>query len=585
MIQDEQFLERLMDVFVDFSWTEALPLVLQVTAWASLSRTGTLSAHLRLLSQMDLSPQEQIENFKRVQPLISVQLTSASWKADAPLAQHLPLLIERVIRLEKQGLRTWCADDLLYWSSESITGTNAIAPSLATFLVSLATTGGADEIYLPWEKSGQLAARCSRKGIKCRIESTTPTVVKLILAQVSTEHSHVHGHDPVLSPMDSGSGQLKQFPVSLSILEQARRFSIVNKENDHYDRFPAKIHLNPVIALGHLLTQTQGKIVVVVPNDLLFSAGAERKLRTDLLHERMIHTVISLPDGLFSGTPTATSVLILDTVKRSDSVRFVKVTDEFTTSDSENRVALIRLPHLLSAVRNRDNNSMAINVAASDISPDDCNLEVSRYLADEKARKLTAALSVQPTDKLIDHFDLVRARQYVTTAHGVSVHEIQAADLPEFGYVTTTTKDSLFDLSATKALNYFVQKNDIVICVKGAVGKVGIVKNAPDSGSSGWVVGQSLAILRARPSGHYDPRAVMVYLRSPMGQAQLSRLTVGSSIPTIQGAALKELEIPTMNLFQQGMAIEALENEASIQFEIATLHQKQSQFASALWKL
>jgi type I restriction enzyme M protein len=77
----------------------------------------------------------------------------------------------------------------------------------------------------------------------------------------------------------------------------------------------------------------------------------------------------------------------------------------------------------------------------------------------------------------------------------------------------------------------------------------------------------------------------MVYLRSPMGQAQLSRLVVGSSIPTLQGSALKELEIPTMNIVQQGMAVEALEEEAYVQSEIEALRQKQSKIASALWKL
>lgn len=585
MTQDEQLLEQLMEVFVDRSWAEALPLVLQTTAWASLSRTESLSVDLTLPRQMNLSPQEQADNFRCVQPLISSHLTSASWTVDATLLQHLPLLIEKVVMLEKQGLRKWCADDVLYWSSEPPPATSAIAPSLANFLVSLATFDAPDQIYLPWERSGQLAARCRRRNIDCWIESPAPLMVDLVLAQLNGAHARVHGDDPVLSPIMSELGPLKQFPVSLSTLEHARRYSLKDIENDPHNRFPEKTHSGTVLSLRHLVAQTQGKIVAVVPNGLLFGAGAERQLRADLLYKRMIHTVIGLPDGLFSGSSTAASVLILDTVKPSDSIRFVKVTDEFTASGPEKRTELTKLPQLLSTVRNRDNNPMAIKIAVSEIVPDDCNLEVSRYLPDEETCKLSAALSIQPTNKLIDHFDLVRARQYSTTAQGVPVQEVQTADLPDFGYVTGATKESLFDLSATNAMSYFVQKNDIVICIKGAVGKVGIVQHAPNGGAGGWVVGQSLAILRARPFGQYDPGAVMVYLRSPMGQAQLSRLTVGSSIPTIQGAALKKLEIPTMSLFQQGMAIEALEAESSIQFEIATLRQKQSQFASALWKL
>jgi type I restriction enzyme M protein len=585
MTQDEQLLEQLMEVFVDLSWAEALPLVLQTTAWASLSRTESLPVDLTLPRQMNLSPQEQADNFRCVQPLISSHLTSTSWTVDATLLQHLPLLIEKVVTLEKQGLQKWCADDVLYWSSEPTTATSAIAPSLANFLVSLATFDAPDQIYLPWEKSGQLAARCSRKNIDCWIESPAPLMVDLVLAQLSGAHPNAHRNDPVLSPFELGPGQLKQFPVSLSILEPAQRYSLKDIENDPHNRFPEKTHSHVVLNVRHLLAQTRGKIVVVVPNGLLFNAGAERLLRAYLLQKRMIHTVISLPDGLFPGSSTFNSVLILDTVKPSDSIRFVKVTEEFMAYGPKKRTDLVNLPQLLRTVRDRYSNTMAINVSVSEIPQDDCNLEVGRYLLDEKTSKLSAALAIQHTTKLIDHFEIVRARQYATTAQGVPVQEVQALDLPDYGYVQSAGRDSLFDLGAPKAQTYFIRRNDVLICMKGAVGRVGIVKSAPERGVGGWVAGQSLAILRGRSSGHYDPGALMVYLRSPMGQAQLRRLVVGSSIPTLQGSALKEMEIPTMNIVQQGMAIEALEAEASVQWEIDQLRQKQSRIALALWTL
>lgn len=585
MTQDEQLLEQLMEVFVDLSWAEALPLVLQTTAWASLSRTESLPVDLTLPRQMNLSPQEQEDNFRCVQPLISSHLTSTSWTADATPLQHLPMLIEKVVMLEKQGLRKWCADDVMYWSSEPITATSAIAPSLANFLVSLATFDAPDQIYLPWERSGQLAARCRRRNIDCWIESSTPLAVDLVLAQLSGAYPQIYKNDPILSPVQSESGQLKRFPVSLSILQPAQRYSLKDIENDPHERFPEKSHSNIVLSIRHLLAQTQGKIVVVVPNGLLFNAGAERLLRADLLQKRMIHTVIGLPDGLFFRSSTANSVLILDTVKPSDSIRFVKITEEFTASGPRKDTELAKLPQLLRATRDRDDNPMAINVAVSAIARDECNLEIGRYLLDDQTRKLSAVLAMQHTTKMFDHFEVVRARQHATSAQGVSVREIQAADLPDYGHVLGASKDSLFDLSTPKAQSYFIQRNDVLICLKGAGGRVGFVKSAPERGAGGWVAGQSLAILRARPSGQYDPGALMVYLRSPMGQAQLSRLAVGSSIPTLQGSALKELEIPTMNIVQQGIAVEALEEEASMQSEIEALRQKQSKIASALWKL
>lgn len=585
MTRDEKLYHQVMNVFVDPSWADAVPLLLQITAWARLSRIGNLPEDLTLHRQIDLSPQEQADNFSRVLPLVSPQLADVFLKNDPMFSQHLPQLIEKILKLEQQGLRDWCADDALYWSSERASATGAFSPSLASFLVSLATVDTPDQIYLPWERSGQLAARCRRRNIDCWIESSTPLAVDLVLAQLSGAHSHAHRNDPVLSPVESESGQLKQFPVSLSILEPAQRYSLKDIENDPHDRFPEKTHSNIVLSVRHLLAQTHGKIVVVVPNGLLFNAGAERLLRADLLQKRMIHTIIGLPDGLFSGSSTANSVLILDTVKPSDSIRFVKITEEFTESGSRKCTELANLPQLLRTTRDRDNNPMAINVAVSAIARDECNLELGRYLLDEQTRKLSAVLAMQHTTKMFDHFEVVRARQHATSAQGVPVREIQAADLPDYGHVLGASKDSLFDLSIPKAQSYFIQRNDVLICLKGAVGRVGIVKSAPERGAGGWVAGQSLAILRARPSAQYDPGALMIYLRSPMGQAQLSRLVVGSSIPTLQGSALKKLEIPTMNIVQRGMAVEALEEEAYVQTEIEALRQKQSKIASALWKL
>ncbi|WP_256829743.1 N-6 DNA methylase [Pseudomonas sp. Pse1] len=585
MTRDEQIFNTLVGGATAFPAADATLLALQITAWARLSRLGQLPADLSLSSQRELSPNAQADNFRRVQPLISPQLGHTLAKTEPTLSQPLPRLIEQAMRLEEQGqLREWNADDVLYWSSDRNLAHSAYDPSLARFLVSLATSDSPAQVYLPWENSGQLAARCIRKNIDCWTESSAPVAAELVLAQLNGARPDVHRNDPVLMPTLTEQGQLKTFPVSLCILEHGRRYTATDVEHDPHARFPEKTQSSMVLNLRHLLAQTSGKIIAVVPNSVLFNAGAERLLRADLLQKRMIHSVIALPGGLFAGSAAA-SVLILDTVNPSDTIRFVKVTDEFTASGPKKRTELVRLPELLRTVRDRDNNAMAVKMAVNDIPRDECNLEVSRYLLGEQAHKLDVLLATQPTTKLLDHFDIVRARQYATTLQGVPVQEIQAADLPDFGHVQRASKDSLFDLRTPKALSYFVERDDVLICMKGAAGKVGLVKSAPDSGAGGWVAGQSLAILRARSPGQYDPGALMVYLRSPMGQAQLSRLVVGSSTPTLQGSALKVMEIPALNIVQQGMASEALAEEAAVQSEIDRLRQKQSQIASALWAL
>lgn len=139
-------------------------------------------------------------------------------------------------------------------------------------------------------------------------------------------------------------------------------------------------------------------------------------------------------------------------------------------------------------------------------------------------------------------------------------------------------------MDGPKASEYFLRQNDVVICIKGATGKVGCLKNAPLAGDGGWVCGQSIAILRAR-NNSYHPQALMMYLRSPQGQERLARPVVGTTSPTIQGKALKNLQIPILTPTQSELAVEALEGEDVIDHQILQLKRAQAKISKFLWPL
>lgn len=101
------------------------------------------------------------------------------------------------------------------------------------------------------------------------------------------------------------------------------------------------------------------------------------------------------------------------------------------------------------------------------------------------------------------------------------------------------------------------------------------VKSAPLAGAGGWVCGQSIAILRAR-NNSYHSQALMMYLRSPQGQARLASLVVGTTSPTIQGKALKNLQIPILTPTRSDLAAEALEGEDAIEHQILQLKRAQA---------
>ena len=122
---------------------------------------------------------------------------------------------------------------------------------------------------------------------------------------------------------------------------------------------------------------------------------------------------------------------------------------------------------------------MAASVPSATIAANDYNLDTSRYILNDKARRLAAVFKEHNFVPLAEHFEIIRPRQHATASSGCSVFEVQTLDLPEFGYLTQASKEALFDLESPKANTYFLKDKDILLSFRGAIGKVAIAKDAP----------------------------------------------------------------------------------------------------------
>ena len=165
------------------------------------------------------------------------------------------------------------------------------------------------------------------------------------------------------------------------------------------------------------------------------------------------------------------------------------------------------------------------------------------------------------------------------------MREALASDIPPYGVTISATKEALFDLDSPRAQTYFLQPDDILIAVKGTIGKVGIVPNPPAAGEGGWVAGQSFAVIRSTQPARYMPQALLVYLRSEMGQTLLNRLAVGASQPTIQLSALKDLPVPAISQNEMAKVAHIVEEEFQIQQQIEQLREKQAALGAQQWAL
>ncbi|MDZ7778098.1 MAG: N-6 DNA methylase [Bacteroidales bacterium] len=78
----------------------------------------------------------------------------------------------------------------------------------------------------------------------------------------------------------------------------------------------------------HFLAE-QGTMAIILPHGVLFRGGAEERIRTKLLKDHNINTVIGLPPNLFYSTGIPVCILVLKKCKKEEDVPFINSSEYF----------------------------------------------------------------------------------------------------------------------------------------------------------------------------------------------------------------------------------------------------------------
>ena len=113
--------------------------------------------------------------------------------------------------------------------------------------------------------------------------------------------------------------------------------------------------------------------------------------------------------------------------------------------------------------------------------------------------------------------------------------------------------------------------------------KVGLVPREADSEIS-WVIGQSLCIIRC-DSRYLSPKVLTMFLRSPLGQQLLERITTGSTIPFVQLKELRTLPIPVPDPVEQKRVEALFDQQADLREEIKEIESKIADLMPKVWSL
>ena len=156
----------------------------------------------------------------------------------------------------------------------------------------------------------------------------------------------------------------------------------------------------------HYLKQ-EGTMAIILPHGVLFRGGAEERIRTKLLKDGNIDTVIGLPANLFYSTGIPVCILVLKKCKKPDDVLFINASGHFEKGKRQNRLLPEHIDKIIDTYQFREKEERySRRVPMEEIEANDYNLNISRYIStailEEEINLTGVNLTLHDIEKEID---------------------------------------------------------------------------------------------------------------------------------------------------------------------------------------
>ena len=175
----------------------------------------------------------------------------------------------------------------------------------------------------------------------------------------------------------------------------------------------------------HFLKQ-DGVMAIILPHGVLFRGGAEARIRTKLLKDGHIDTVIGLPANLFFSTGIPVCILVLKKCKKPDDVLFINAAEHYEKGKRQNQLLPEHIDQIIDAYQYRkEAPRYSRRVSMEEIEKNDFNLNISRYVSTAQAE--------EEIDLAAVHADLVAAENKIADAkarHNQYLAELGLPPLP-----------------------------------------------------------------------------------------------------------------------------------------------------------
>jgi len=177
---------------------------------------------------------------------------------------------------------------------------------------------------------------------------------------------------------------------------------------------------------GFHYLKDEGVMAIILPHGVLFRGGAEERIRTKLLTDGHIDTVIGLPANLFYSTGIPVCILVLKKCKKPDDVLFINASAHFEKGKRQNHLRDEDIEKILETYQFRkEEERYSKRIQMERIKEEGYNLNISRYISTEIAE---SEIDLAATHGILETIE--NTIQKATIRHNQFLEELGLPPLP-----------------------------------------------------------------------------------------------------------------------------------------------------------
>lgn len=341
--------------------------------------------------------------------------------------------------------------------------------------------------------------------------------------------------------------------------------------HEHYTgKAPAE-----VVAIDYFSRFSDYEATLLVPPLFAFGRGQMAALRSELVEGHKVEAVIQLPVGSFAHTGVAPILLQL-AASGTDRIFMADLQGADNLFGNRRGALTIKEPAQLEAeLVGRQESDIAKLISYEEVIENDGYLIPARYIH---------SVDIKNSVALGDLVSIIRSPTPARRGSSVRAEEIGLSQLSydTWGLIESGGKSVSLDENRLDVAR--LRQYDVLLSIKGNVGKTGIILDSCDSRPVPYVVANTCVALRVSGADNHDLAiALFMFLRSALGQRQIEALAAGVTMKQITlGTLRSEYQVPRFSAPQIAECRRAFDELQRMESEIEGLVAQQKRIVASL---